>query len=493
MYPMAASVVRIRGSNPTVESTGSNLTFVIGSHCNDSVYDYAAVLFKNNRAPNGVNPCSVNATTHFMTLMQTADGAAVCGAGPLYPELAPAAYEATLSLRTRADMERARLSAQGLWTARMTADAYGDLIDDYVTTTSTHPVSGTALSTAFSTLSNMFTTYMGSNAVAYPPSSSTITLIDSYRATSITDAPTANALNGAYTTLSNYATARVDGLSRTIPNLVYSATVAALSAVLLTANSNTSNSTYGGSNAVAGLPITFLNDAWLVSLPDGEPRLRAETGGETAFASAGTFTGGGAFRWVVNDVQRTVATLDGDGNLWGRGAASFGANVVAASNLACASLNVGGAHITCSTDGSNLGINLPPGATPQYALHVQGMIYSDEGVYALSDAQEKSDIVPLQNAVSKLRKLRGYSYTCRGRRRLGLLAQEVQRIAPEAVILSPQFDDDNGQRLAVSYADVLALVVEAVHELSELHLKRNTNSRYRSQMRVRAFSARARR
>jgi len=475
-----ASVLRIRGSNPTIESTASNLTFVIGSSCNDDVRDFASVLLKNRRAQNSGNIATSNATTHFMTLMQTIDGAAVCGADPPFPELASASYEATLSLRTRVDVERARISAQGLWATRVTADAYGDLVNDYVTATSTHPVSGTALSTAYVSLSNMFTTYVGSNAIAYPPSSGTVTLVDSYRSTSITDAPTANALNGAFTALSNQSAARIDGLSKTIPSIVYSATVAALSAVLLTGSggsgSDGSNGSggSGSSNIVALLPVTFQNDTWLVSMPDGEARLRAESGGETAFASAGTFTGGGAFRWFVNDLQRTVARLDGDGNLWSRGDASFGANVVAASNVSCASLDVGGARITCAAGGSNVGINLAPGVTPQYALHVQGMIYSDEGVYALSDAHEKSDIAPMRDAMSKLRAMRGYSYTCRGRRRLGLLAHEVQSVAPEAVVSCDGGDGDgdgggDGARLAVSYADVLALVVEAVRELAELH------------------------
>jgi hypothetical protein len=469
------STIRLKGSNPSVEATASNLSFILGASGNDSLYDYASVTFKNSRAPARASSSSSGSnsertsnpvTTTFLQVVQTMDGVAVCSESPLFPEVSPSNYSASISLRTR-DIERARIDAHGFWASELRAGVYGDLVNDYATQDVNRPPSASALSSAFVTLSNMIQAFVGSNAVASPPRVGDVVLVDTFASTSLTEAPTANALNAAYTTLSNSLNARLVGISNGLPHAVYTASVSALALFQRGNSGNTGNAANG----------MFANDQWLVSIPDGEPRIRFDTRGETVFAAGGDFAGAGSFRWFVNDVQRTVATLDGEGNLATRGGAAFDAGLVAASvvaasvvssNVVCDTLDLGGVRF--NSDGvSNIGINLPANATPQYALHVQGLIYSDEGVYALSDSNEKSDIQPLLMSTERLRDLRGYAYTCRGRRRLGLLAQDVLRTAPEAVISTPVTAPDGTPLtplMAVSYADILAIVVEAVKELT---------------------------
>lgn len=454
------TIVRIRDSNPTIETTSSNLTFRLGALCNDDPFEYASITLQNNRTPYLNSVSNVNST--FFRMLQTPEGVALCSVEPLFPEARGNGFQPTLSFMTGSQTERARIDAAGMWTTHMRADSYLDLANDYITNETTRPASAYALSSAYSTLSNMIQTFVGSNAILFPPSAANVRLLDSYTSASITDAPTAGALRRAYISLSNTTQSRYSRLSNMIPNLVYTATISALaiSGSTITPGNNEDVWTTPGQDG----GFVLSNSVWLRSYPDRESRLFFGPRGETVFAAGGDFAAGGSFRWHVNDLDKTVGTLNGDGDLWTSGSVSASANVSAgdsieaASNVACQRLIIGDIPVT-SAGRSNIGINLPPGVAPQHALHVNGMVFSDEGVYAMSDAREKRDITPLTGALDRLRQIRGYSYEIRGRRRLGVLAQEVQSVAPEAVI-------ETSETIGVSYADLLALVVEAIHELT---------------------------
>lgn len=114
---------------------------------------------------------------------------------------------------------------------------------------------------------------------------------------------------------------------------------------------------------------------------------------------------------------------------------------------------------------SNVGINI---ASPATALHVVGNVRVDGSflasgdVAAFSDRRLKDNLVVIQSGLSKLERLAGYTYdrTDMPGRFAGLVAQEVQAVLPEAVAQTP------GGTLAVSATSVLALVVEAVKDLS---------------------------
>jgi hypothetical protein len=77
-----------------------------------------------------------------------------------------------------------------------------------------------------------------------------------------------------------------------------------------------------------------------------------------------------------------------------------------------------------------------------------------------SDRSIKKDILPITNAVSKLRSIRGVSYKMKGDDtvHLGFIAQEVEEILPELVITS-----ENGK--AMYYGDIVGLLIEGVKEL----------------------------
>jgi hypothetical protein len=76
-----------------------------------------------------------------------------------------------------------------------------------------------------------------------------------------------------------------------------------------------------------------------------------------------------------------------------------------------------------------------------------------------SDERLKRDIEPISGALSTLCMLKGVHYTMDGRKQLGFIAQDVQRILPDAVY-------EIEGTLAVDYTRVIPLLVEAVKELA---------------------------
>ena len=83
-------------------------------------------------------------------------------------------------------------------------------------------------------------------------------------------------------------------------------------------------------------------------------------------------------------------------------------------------------------------------------------------VTAYSDSRLKKDLVRIEDALDKIEQLTGYTYTRKdtGERQTGLIAQDVQKVLPEAV---SQAADGT---LALAYGNLLGLVVEAVKDLS---------------------------
>ena len=99
-----------------------------------------------------------------------------------------------------------------------------------------------------------------------------------------------------------------------------------------------------------------------------------------------------------------------------------------------------------------------------------------------SDQRLKQDITPIENALSKIEQLVGVLYTQNAlaeqfgyndySRQVGLLAQDVNNVQPEAVSLAPFDIDENGQSisgenyLTVRYERLIPLLVEGIKELN---------------------------
>jgi hypothetical protein len=78
-----------------------------------------------------------------------------------------------------------------------------------------------------------------------------------------------------------------------------------------------------------------------------------------------------------------------------------------------------------------------------------------------SDARLKADIAPIEDALPKVQALTGVTFTLAGSdaRQMGLIAQQVQSVAPEAVV-----EAEGVLRLA--YGNLVGLLVEAIKDLA---------------------------
>ena len=74
----------------------------------------------------------------------------------------------------------------------------------------------------------------------------------------------------------------------------------------------------------------------------------------------------------------------------------------------------------------------------------------------------KEDIVTIPNALDKVKDLRGVSFSWKesGRKSIGLIAQEVEKIIPELV------NETDGVK-SLAYGNIVGLLIEAIKELSD--------------------------
>jgi hypothetical protein len=93
-----------------------------------------------------------------------------------------------------------------------------------------------------------------------------------------------------------------------------------------------------------------------------------------------------------------------------------------------------------------------------------GNIVVSGTVTANSDERLKTNIKPLENALEKVLALRGVEYDRidNGEHQIGLIAQEVEKIVPE--IVYPKGPAPDYERKSVAYANLIALLIEAIKE-----------------------------
>ncbi len=97
------------------------------------------------------------------------------------------------------------------------------------------------------------------------------------------------------------------------------------------------------------------------------------------------------------------------------------------------------------------------------SISVSGSITATGDITAYSDARLKTDIETITGALDRVRKLRGVTFSRRdtGNRSVGLIAQELAPIVPEAVM---RHDDG---LLSVAYGNLVGVLIEAVKELAD--------------------------
>ena len=110
----------------------------------------------------------------------------------------------------------------------------------------------------------------------------------------------------------------------------------------------------------------------------------------------------------------------------------------------------------------NVGIGT---TTPGHALDVNGTIRASQDIIAFSDSNHKCNIEPLTDSMEKIKALNGYTFNFKTnleKRHVGVLAQEVEQVLPEAVYTAPE----DGKK-SVAYGNMVALLIEGVKNLEK--------------------------
>lgn len=193
--------------------------------------------------------------------------------------------------------------------------------------------------------------------------------------------------------------------------------------------------------------------------------------------SSGSCTGNAATatRWatgrtiaLTGDVTGTSAAFDGSAAL------SFAATLANSGVTAGTYLKVtvdakgrvtAGSSMTSGDVTSALGFTPANKAGDSFtgSISVSGSITATGDITAYSDARLKTDIETITGALDRVRKLRGVTFSRRetGNRGVGLIAQELAAIVPEAVMTH-----EDGL-LSVAYGNLVGVLIEAVKDLAD--------------------------
>ena len=113
-----------------------------------------------------------------------------------------------------------------------------------------------------------------------------------------------------------------------------------------------------------------------------------------------------------------------------------------------------------------------------YEFYVSGKVASTDNIVAfVSDKRLKENFLPISDSLSKIKQLSGVTFNWndkgidlsnnmkdKNKREVGLIAQEVEKILPEAVV---NWDEDNNDYKSVLYDRLVPLLIEGMKEQQE--------------------------
>jgi len=155
--------------------------------------------------------------------------------------------------------------------------------------------------------------------------------------------------------------------------------------------------------------------------------------------AGGTLTGNVTFRQLF---ASPTATLSGDIITLSTGAIN----------------NSGGSLTIYTTTGTPLKLMVNGGVTVGVTIATTGDLTCTGNITAYSDIGLKTDLKVIPDALNKVKQLTGYTYlrTDSNQYQTGLVAQDVQKVLPEAVL--------EGEYLSLAYGNMVGLLVEAIKE-----------------------------
>ena len=224
-------------------------------------------------------------------------------------------------------------------------------------------------------------------------------------------------------------------------------------AVNITGGRAGNNTTSSG--AVMGGTVTITGGAGNTLFAGSTP------GNVTIFGGAAQIAGqAGADVTVSASNGYASATNSTGGNLYlvaGTGSGSSGSNGF----VQISAPGTGGGtaavikFITSTSERARINTGLSVGTTTDAG---STNILAAGNITAYSDIRLKTDLKIIPNALFKVKQLTGYTYirTDSGVRQTGLVAQDVQKVLPEAV--------SEGEYLSLAYGNMVGLLVEAIKE-----------------------------
>jgi hypothetical protein len=103
-----------------------------------------------------------------------------------------------------------------------------------------------------------------------------------------------------------------------------------------------------------------------------------------------------------------------------------------------------------------------------FRVYNNGNVVASGDITAYSDARLKENVKPIENALEKVTKLQGVTYTRNDSEdkstKIGFIAQEVKEVVPELVAVSPDELSGLEDRHSLDYGKMVALLTEAVKE-----------------------------
>ncbi len=107
-------------------------------------------------------------------------------------------------------------------------------------------------------------------------------------------------------------------------------------------------------------------------------------------------------------------------------------------------------------NGTNIGIGGSPASNAKVTVY--GVVNT------LSDMREKTNITPIGNALEKLNQINGYNYNWKNsdEKQIGLIAQEVEKVLPEAV------SENTAGTKFLNYDGIIPVLTEAIKQQQKL-------------------------
>ena len=108
--------------------------------------------------------------------------------------------------------------------------------------------------------------------------------------------------------------------------------------------------------------------------------------------------------------------------------------------------------------------------TARMSLDISGNLVVGGNVTAYgspSDIRLKENVEVIPDALDKVKQLRGvtFNYIKDGNKSTGLIAQDLEKVLPDAVYVTSDVDDGEDKHLAIRYGNTVGLLVEAIKEL----------------------------